>query len=409
MLRLTGRQNRDAGRVPVLPVASGQLLSWGTLYYGITLLAQPISGDTGWSLTDIFGAFSASLLVTALMAVPVGRWLARFGGRLVMSTGSLLAAAAFAVLALSQDLLVFYIGWLLAGLAMSMTLYEAVFSTLRESAGHDFRKAIALVTLVGGLASTLFWPLTHWLVLEFGWRMTTVVFAAAHLFIGVPLHRTLPRRNIQSVSPAPLRTSSPQQLRASGVIPLLALAFAFATLVTAAISSHVVILLAELHIEEGLAVMLLSLIGPMQVAGRLLELRLSHRISVLALGRIAFLGLALSLLVLYGSVASPWPAFAFVLLYGAANGVLTVVRGGAPVELLAGSDYASALGAISAPALAARAIGPMLAALVMGAWSAPMTIGLFLLVALCGFAVFWSVTTPVRARSLQTKNSEVNG
>lgn len=409
MLRLSGWQHRSAGRVPVLPIALGQLLSWGTLYYGITLLAQPISSETGWALTDIFSAFSASLLVAALMAVPVGRWLARLGGRSVMSTGSMLAAAAFLLIALSQNLPMFYTGWLLAGVAMSMTLYEAAFSTLRESAGQGFRKAIGLVTLAGGLASTLFWPLTHSLVLEIGWRTTVFVFAGAHLLVGIPLHRSLPRRGIQPDSAAPLRASSRRPPRGRRVIILLALSFALASLVTAALSSHVVILLGEMQIDDWQIVLLVSLIGPMQVAGRLLELRWSHRISVLAFGRAAFLGLATSMLVLYGTVASPWLAFAFVLLYGAANGVLTVVRGGAPVELLADTDYPSVLGAISAPALAARAVGPFFAATVMGTWGSPMTIGLLFMASLGGFAVFWSVTAPYRQRNTQTQNSELNG
>lgn len=400
MLRLSAAptKHRDAPRVPVLPVALGQLLSWGTLYYGIAFLAQPISQDTGWRLAEIFGAFSVSLLVAALMAVPVGRLLVKIGGRTVMTAGSLLAFSAFLLMASSRDLPLFYAGWILAGVAMSMTLYEAAFSTLRESAGPAFRKAIGLITIVGGLASTLFWPLTHWLVLEIGWRMTAMVFAGTHLLVGVPLHRMLPRKPVHSDRPTLVQRSSLQPVSEKWLISLLALSFALASLVTSAISSHVVVLLSEIPISGGQMVLLVSLIGPMQVAGRIVEIRLSHRFSVLATGRVALIGIAISLLALYSAVGSPWLAWVFVILYGATNGVLTVVRGGAPAELLDHSSYASALAMLSAPALAARAAGPLVAAAAANSWGPSGTTWLLFLVALAGFALFWSVTAPYRPR-----------
>lgn len=407
-MSVAAKTGREAGRVPVVPLALGQLLSWGTLYYGIAILAQPINRETGWRLAEIFGAFSVSLLVAALMAVPVGRWLVRHGGRTVMSAGSLLAAIAFLVMAASHELPFFYLGWLLAGVAMSMTLYEAAFSTVRESAGSGFRKIIGLVTIAGGLASTLFWPLAHWLELEIGWRMTMVVFAGMHLCIGVPLHRNLPVSRLNSDLQQTLRRSPLQALREGKVITLLALSFALATLVTAAVSSHVVILLTEMRIYDWQMVLLVSLIGPMQVAGRIVELRLSHHISVPTTGRIAFMGLSIGILALYGAAASPWLAFAFAALFGAGNGVLTVVRGAAPVELLADKDYAAALGVLSAPALAARAIGPLAAAEVMGAWGHAVTIWLLFLISLAGFIIFWSVTAPLRHRSTLIPEIEAN-
>jgi len=406
MLRLSvaPTKHRDAPRVPVLPVALGQLLSWGTLYYGIAFLAQPISEETGWRLADIFGAFSVSLLVAALMAMPVGRLLVKIGGRSVMTAGSLLAVTAFLLMASSRDLVLFYAGWILAGGAMSMTLYEAAFSTLRESAGPEFRKAIGLVTIVGGLASTLFWPLTHFLVLEIGWRMTAMVFAGMHLLVGVPLHQMLPVKLVHSDRPTVVQRSSLQPMSEKWLISLLAVSFALASLVTSAISSHVVVLTSVVPISDWQMLLLVSLIGPMQVAGRIVEMRLSHRFSVLATGRVALLGMAISLLALYSAVGSPWLALVFVILYGATNGVLTVVRGGAPAELLVDSHYASALGMLSAPALAARAVGPLVASAAANTWGPSGSTWLLFLVALAGFALFWSITAPYQPRRVPIDN-----
>lgn len=376
VLRLSG------AHAPVAALALGQVLAWGTLYYGIAFLAPAVRDDTGWGLAVIHGGFSAGLMVAALLAGPVGRLLDRAGGRAVMSAGSLLAALAFVLLASSHHPVVFLAGWLAAGAAMAMTLYEAAFPTLRQCAGVDFRRAVGAVTLLGGFASTVFWPLSQALVAGFGWRATAMIFAALHLGVGLPLHRTLPAAR-SGAGPA---AQGPRPRADRRVVGPLAFAFACAMLATSAVAAHAGILLDARGPSAGLALAALALIGPMQVTARLLEWRLAPPVRVA--GRLAFLGLATGLALLAAGAPGGWPLLTFAILYGAANGVLTVVRGGAPAEWLPGAGYGATLGALSGPALAARAVAPLAAAAALTAWGAEVTLWLLVLAALAGLGAF---------------------
>lgn len=378
---------RLSGRAPLAILASGQLVAWGTLYYGIAFLAPAINADTGWRPAGIFGAYSAGLLAAALLAPVVGRLLARHGARAVMSAGSVLAAAAFVLLSASHDLWLFYAAWLAAGAAMAMTLYEAAFSALREQAGHNFRRAIGTVTLVGGFASTVFWPITHGLVAGIGWRATALAYAALHLGMGLCLYRGLPAL-AGTGGAQPTATAATQRPAPRRIVLPLGFAFAFAAMATSAVSAHVAFFLGKPGLDDGPALFAMALIGPMQVAARLLEWRLAHRVPVRTTGGLAFLGLALGLALLAWNPAGAWPSFIFVILYGAANGVLTVVRGGAPAEWLPEAGYAATLGALSAPALTARALAPLAAASALAAWGSAATLWLLALAALAGFAAF---------------------
>jgi MFS family permease len=386
---------RLRGRASLAILASGQLVAWGTLYYGIAFLEPAIGADTGWRPAGIFGAYSAGLLAAALLAPAVGHLLARHGARAVMPAGSALAAAAFTLMAASDDLLLFFAAWLLAGVAMAMTLYEAAFSALREQAGRDFRRALGTVTLVGGFASTAFWPLTHGLVAGLGWRTTALVYAALHLGMGLCLYRGLPAL-ARPGGAHPAAAAPPPRLRPRRIVLPLAFAFACAALATSAVSAHVAAFLGQRGLADGVAILAMALIGPMQVAARLLEWRLAGRVPVRTTGLLAFFGLALGLALLAWNAAGAWTAFAFVILYGAANGVLTVVRGGVPAEWLPDAGYAATLGALSAPALVARALAPLAAALALAAWGGAATLWLMALAALTGLAAFSFAAAQVR-------------
>lgn len=370
---------------PVAILALVQLVAWGTLYYGIAFLAPAIGSDTGWSSAGIFGAYSTGLLAAALLAAPVGRLLTRHGGRKIMSAGSALAAAAFVLMATSDGIGLFYAAWLIAGAAMAMNLYEAAFSTLREQGEAGFRRAIGVVTLVGGFASTLFWPLTHALVAGLGWRSTALLYAGLNLAMGLALYRGLPVLSGVDGAPVAVKATLPAPRRV--VLPL-AFAFACAALATSAVSAHVATFLGQRDPVDGVAILAMALIGPMQVAGRLLEWRLAHRVKVCATGGLAFLGLALGLALLAWNAAEAWAVLAFAVLYGAANGVLTVVRGGAPAAWLPQADYAATLGTLSAPALAARALAPLAMVPILSAWGGTSTLGMLVMTVLAGLMTF---------------------
>lgn len=173
-------------RVCALGIA--QIVSWGTLFYTIAVLGAAMRADTGVSDLWLFGSFTAGLFLSGVVSPFVGRQIDAFGGRRVLAAGSLLGAAACAVLAAAQGPLSLAAGWLLAGVAMAACLYDPAFATLHQIAGLSYRRAVTALTLFGGFASTVFWPLSQYLLDTVGWRQTFAIYAALHLALCLPLH-----------------------------------------------------------------------------------------------------------------------------------------------------------------------------------------------------------------------------
>lgn len=402
MLRLTAQTaiKGNASFIPLAVLSLGQLISWGSLYYSITFLAEPIQREMRWSLGQIFGAFSSGLLLAAMATPLAGRFLHQHGGRFVISIGSLLAALALATVASSYDFLLFQAGWLLAGIAMSMTLYEAAFSTLQEIPAINFRRGVSVVTIVGGLASTIYWPLTYWLVNELGWRATLFMYAGIHLFICFPLHVLSLESKPTATEAEVIEISIPVATKRN--VALLAIAFALASLVTAAISSHASVIMTNMQVPSWLAMTALALIGPMQVAGRIAELAVAHRASPVMTGIITLLVLAFSLLLLQLMCYYPWLAVGFALVYGVSNGVMTVVRGTVVAELFDKQNYALMLGMLSMPAMFARSLGAVLMAWTISVSNLNAAIWMLTLLTLLASIVYWYASKasllPIRHR-----------
>src|SRR5438034_7769378 len=180
--------------VPALGVT--QIISWGTLYYSIAVLGANMRAELGVSAATLFGAYSLSLLLSALAAPFVGRAIDRYGGRTVMSIGSLNAALALLWIARVDSTPALYGAWLLAGIAMALTMYDAAFATLSQHTGTSYRKALTALTLMGGLASTVFWPISLKGLEWFGWRDTMTYFALLQLGLCLPLHLALVPRAV---------------------------------------------------------------------------------------------------------------------------------------------------------------------------------------------------------------------
>jgi MFS family permease len=351
---------------PLLWLSPGQLISWGTLYYGIAFLALPIHQDTGWRLGSLFAAYATGILVSALAAPLVGRAMARFGPRPVLSGGSLLAALALMVIAWSPNLPVFWFGWVLAGAAMAATLYDAAFSALRVLTGQQFRKAVSLLAIVGGFASTWVWPVSYWLEAWTDWRTVFLIFALLHLAIALPCHLALPRghghRQARGEKPG---TGGWASIPRSPLLWLLAGCFAAASLLSSAVSAQVGVILFELGIGTGLALLAASLIGPMQVFGRVLDLYMHKRYSVIVLGYVTLILPPLAVVALL--LAPHWGPLVllFALLYGTAHGLTTILKAMAPTLIPGVHSYAELNGWITAPTQMARAAGPLILALIL--------------------------------------------
>ncbi|GAB3257335.1 MFS transporter [Chitinimonas naiadis] len=386
-MRISASQMRLS---PLWLLAPGQVISWGTLYYGITFLAEPIHKATGWSLAAIFGAYSGGLLAAALCAPLAGQLLDRHGGRWGLSVGSLVGAVSLVGVATASNMVMFLLGWLLAGIAMSLTLYEAAFTALREFSGSEFRRPMTTLTLVGGFASTVFWPLSFWLVAHLDWRQTLLVFAALHALVCLPLHLLLPAR-VATHAQATVQDAQPAvvaNLLRSPAYWGLVIAIASTALFSGAISAHAGLLLAGQGVSQSMLLLTVTLFGPMQVAGRLLDMVVAHHLPVRWSGYLAHLILPVAIGLLLLTTYEHRLAFLFAALYGPANGILTIVRGMAPAELLGNTAYGSALGWVSSPGLVARALAPAWAAFLLEHWGNTTTLVWLAVIGIVGFVAF---------------------
>ncbi|MFM8746678.1 MAG: MFS transporter [Aestuariivirga sp.] len=346
-----------------------QIIGWGTTYYALGALSEDIARATGWPQSLIFGAFSASLLLSGLISRWAGRLTDRIGGRGIMTAGSAFAALGLAVIGLFPHPATYVAGWLLLGIAMRLATYDAAFASLTQIAGSGARRAISYLTLFGGLASTVFWPVSHYLSLSVGWAETLLVYAVLHLVVCLPIHWLVlggargdePGEAAQQEQP--ILAPGPARRRA---MILFAAAVALNGLVFSAISAHALPLFAGLGFAGDQAVLMAALIGPAQVASRIGEILLGRRITAMQLGLIAFglLPLAIAGFALSGFT---WQgALLFALLYGASNGLVTIAKGAVPLSLFGARGYGEILGIIAAPNLVLNAAAPLLFALLLG-------------------------------------------
>jgi MFS family permease len=349
-----------------------QIVSWGSLFYAFSVLLGPIERDTGWPRSSIVGAFSLSLLVTGLASVPAGAAIDRFGGRVVMSIGSIIAVVALLLLTQAGSIALFYACWLAIGIAAAMLLYEPAFAVLYRTFAEP-RKAVTALTLTAGFASTIFWPLTHALVARLGWRDTVLALAVMNGLLCLPLHAfalpgraALAPRRVPGASKAAIRDRGWRAFLRMRPFWLLALAFTAYMLPFAVLSVHLIPLLQEKGFSGADAVLLAALVGPMQVAGRIAEFTVGRRFATQRVGMLAIAALPLAIAVLALAPAGAGAVVVFVVLYGASNGVVTIVRATLPAELFGREHYGALNGALAAPVILTRAAGPLLASLV---WS----------------------------------------
>lgn len=363
-------------------LAFTQVASWGSLYYAFSIVAPAIAHDLALSNELVYGAFSWSLLVAGLASAPVGMLLDRLGGRPVMAAGSIVCGAGLIGLSVSHNVFSYYCAWTLLGLAMTLTLYEAAFATINRQIMDKARQAISTVTLFGGLASTIFWPLTWYLSTEVGWRGAYLWFGAIQLAICLPLHLQLgsnmPARPGGGEDGARRRHTLGEALRHCAFWKL-ALAFAANTFAFSALSVHLLPLLKAYGHPARLAVFLLTLIGPMQVVGRVLERTAGRNLAPQTVGKVVFATLPAALLALLLLGEHGWAAALFCILYGLSNGVLTIVRGTIPQELFGRENYGAISGAMAGPSLVSKAAGPLAAAVFMQTAPGPAALVLLLL------------------------------
>ncbi|WP_260191911.1 MFS transporter [Actinophytocola gossypii] len=350
----------DSGRrLALSTLCATQITSWGVLYYAFPVLAGDITAATGWSTAAITAALSASQLVAALIGIPVGRWLDRYGPREVMTAGSVLAVPAVVAVATASSLVWFVAAWLLVGAAMGAVLYPPAFAALTRWYGPDPVRALTVLTLAGGLASTVFAPLTAALATRLDWRGTYLVLAAVLAVVTVPAHwfgLRLPWPPRPEPEPGRAHTG-PRRVARSGPFVLLAVALSLTALATFAAVINLVPLLAERGVSTGVAAVALGLGGAGQVVGRLGYATLVRRTSVLARTTGILLAIAATTAAL--GLLTTGPALVTgAVVAGMARGVFTLLQATAVTDRWGRRHYGHLTGLLSAPMTITMALAP---------------------------------------------------
>jgi MFS family permease len=338
----------------ILALGTTQTLAWASSYYLPAILADPIARDLGVSSNWIFAAFSASLVISALLGPRVGRQIDLVGGRSVLSISNLTLAAGLALLGLTHSIPVLIIAWLLLGVGMGYGLYDAAFAALGRIYGDTARRSITGITLLAGFASTVGWPLTAFGLETIGWRNTCFAWAAAHIVIGLPLNFLM----LPSVKEkAAATTAVKPHVPIDRTMILLAFTFSAAWTVTGAMAAHMPRILEAAGATTVQAVAAGALFGPAQVAARVIEAGFLSRYHPLLSTRLACLThpIGAAILAVGGGAASG----AFAIFFGLGNGILTIARGTLPLTIFGPQNYGYRLGLIGAPARMAQAMAPL--------------------------------------------------
>jgi MFS family permease len=345
----------EGSRRVVIALGSAQTLAWASSYYLPAILAAPMARDLGIPSSWVFAGFSAAMLLSAVLGPAAGRAIDLRGGRDVLTVSNIVFALGLLLLAMAQGTAMMALGWLVIGVGMSMGLYDAAFATLAGLYGRAARSPITGITLIAGFASTVGWPLSAVMEDAFGWRGACLGWAALHLVLGLPLNRLL-------VPPAPPPEKQQAAAEAEATpaprfaMPILAFVFAATWTVAGAMAAHLPAMLQAAGATTALAIAAAALIGPSQVAARLLEYALVRRIQPITTARIAALGHPLGVLALLagGGIAAP----VFAVLHGMGNGVMTIVKGTLPLAVFGPAGYGARQGLLTAPSRFLQALAP---------------------------------------------------
>lgn len=388
----------------VVPLGLAQTLAWASSYYLPAMLAVPMARDLGVGTPTVFAAFSLALVVSAIVGPWSGRLIDHHGGRPVLMGTNVLFAAGLVALGVADSTPALFAAWALLGLAMGSGLYEAAFASLVRLYGHDSRNAITGITLMAGFASTVGWPLSAWLESRFGWRGACFAWAGLHLLLGLPLNAWLPRASPAPQAKASATPAVPPDTVALADAPspalttiLLAFVFAATWFISTAMAAHLPRLMQAAGASLAVAVAVGALVGPAQVAGRLLEFGLLRRVHPLLSARLAALAHPIGAAALL--LAGPAMAPLFAVLHGAGNGILTIAKGTLPLVLFGPQGYGARQGWLMLPARVAQAMAPVLFGVVLDRWQAGalwFTAGL----GLAGFAALRWLRAPEVGRPM---------
>ncbi|MBX4900780.1 arsenite efflux MFS transporter ArsK [Rhizobium bangladeshense] len=365
----------------ILALGLTQIIGYGTLYYSFSILAPDMARGLDWSQEWIFGALSAALLIGGLVAPAMGKWIDRFGAGRVMTSGSAIAAAALAACALAPGKIAFVIALIAIETASNLVQYAAAFALLVQIQPQLAQRSITYLTLIGGFASTIFWPITTTLHAHLSWQNVYFIFAALNLLVCLPIHAWLAHsagdtgtrekagatRRVEPGLPAAARTPA---------FVLMVTGFALESLVNAALLVHMVPVMSALGLGA-MAVMVGTLFGPSQVLSRFINMVLGGGLPQLTLAIISATLLPTALVILLVTAPSVAGALVFAVIFGLGSGLSSIVQGVLPLALFGSDGYGQRQGKVMSARLVVSSTAPFALAFLIGnvgiSWSLTIT------------------------------------
>jgi predicted MFS family arabinose efflux permease len=378
-------------RVVITALGIAQILAWGTSFYFPAVFAEPIVKETGWSLGFVVGGTSIGLLTAGLISPQVGRIIDVRGGRPVLLASSLFYAAGLALVGLSHALPIYLLAWVLIGFGMGTGLYDAVFAALGRMYGSEARGPITSLTLFGGFAGTVCWPLSAFMIEHLGWRSACFIYAAIHLLVMLPLQISVvraPDKTGAGTDKQALSSETPHISNETMIFGLLAVVLSIAAGIGSIVVVHLLIFLQARGVDFATAVSLGTIFGPAQVGARLVERVFGNRYHPIWTMVASCSLMAIGLFLLFGAI----PALVLIiLLYGAGYGISWVGRGTLPLALFGPVRFPRLMGKLAFPSLIIQALAPSAGALLLEAKGAQTTIGVLTIFAIINVVLIGSL------------------
>lgn len=370
-----------------------QIIGYGTLYYSFSILAPGIAAEFGVPVEWIYGAISLALLAGGMISPYAGGLADKHGAAKVLSAGSVAAAVSLIACGLSGNTFMFLLALVLVELASAFVLYSTAFALLAQATGAQAQRSITLLTLIAGFASTIFWPLTTWMLQALDWHQVYFVFAAMHLAACLPLHLWLTRfARIAATRPVEVNSSPAASAAASSnsTFVLVVLGFSLAGFVSAATLFHIVPMLGMLGLGAS-GVLVATLFGPAQVASRLVNMAFGKDLPAPALAIISAVLMPTALAVLALSAPSVAGAVAFAIIFGLGSGLFSIVSGTLPLALFGKAGFGKRLGWISLGRLGVSAAAPFALSVALGAIGPAVSVWILAAAGLCCVVVFTEI------------------
>ncbi|NMN72620.1 Sugar phosphate permease [Rhizobium sp. 57MFTsu3.2] len=380
-----------------------QIIGYGTLYYSFSILAPGMADDLGLTLAEVFGVFSVSLFIGGLSATYIGKQMDRIGAAAIMTIGSMFAALTLALCAWSPSVAIFTVAIILLEVSSGMVQYQAAFAALVESDPRTASRSITYLTLIGGFASTIFWPISAALTGYLSWREIYLVFAALNLFLCMPLHLWI-RSLGQKSGDATIRTREtvigaipPYERRRAMVI--VSIAFALLGFTLAAILAHMVPMLDSIGLGT-VAVVIGSLFGPAQVLSRLINMVFGKNLSPPTLAVLSAVLIVFGVLILL--VTGNWlpGAVAFAICLGLGSGINSIAQGSLPLYLFGSDGYGAITGKMATARLAVGAGAPFVFAAAMENVGLSFALAANACLGAISIAAFVAVAASARSRAI---------